>query len=123
VIRNNKQRYVAHTPHVDGISYHGYDVRMAKTVAAAKKRKSPKRSSRLSGASRRTITLPRTIEAEVLARAGDQQFSAYTTRALEHSLQRDRIYDWFKELEAQQGRVTDPAAIVFAEQSWRNRKR
>ena len=89
------------------------------------KAKLPRRQAKVeTGYSRRTITLPAALEAEIEQVAGKQQFSAFAMRAFMHELQRERIAVWLDERQAARGgKPLSPKAIAYAEQTWRSRKK
>jgi hypothetical protein len=108
------------------LKYDGaYDSRMAVTEKAKRKKKSHLSGVSAPGAKldRCTITVPRDLREAILERAGDRGFSAWAVDAFTERLQRQRILEWYEERRAARGGVDDPAAVAYAEEAWRNRKR
>ncbi len=88
-------------------------------MATSAKHKRAKPAQKAEAAfSRRTITLPRALEASVEKIAGKQQFSAFAARALEHEIQRERIAEWLEERLERLGPIPSEAT-AFAEAAWR----
>lgn len=72
---------------------------------------------------RRTITLPPELDAEINDCIGNGKFSAFVQRSLTHELQRERIAQWLDEREvARHAKPLGREAVAFAEQAWRKRK-
>ena len=59
------------------------------------------------GYSKKSISIPTRVLAEVQERVGQRGFSAYVTAALEWKLQRDALDDILAEAEAQNGPVDE----------------
>lgn len=64
-----------------------------------------------------SITVPADVAAELRARAGHGNVSAYVTHALMRQLEHDRLGDLLMELEAVHGPVTDEE-LAAARAEW-----
>jgi len=59
--------------------------------------------ARSSGASKLSVSVPRSVAVQVKRRAGKRGLSAFVTRALQHELEHERLGAFLRDLEADLG--------------------
>ncbi len=82
---------------------------MIVNMADAKRKSAPSEPLELADATyaRRTITIPRPVEAEIQEKVGHRGFSAFVTSALTNELQRQRLTAWLAERIAENGPIPE----------------